>query len=319
MLTTMGKYRHLSRAATAEGHFVIMAIDHRTNLLEQLNQYAPGPLNDAQFMSFKQEVLAALAPHASAVLTDPAYGIGAGITSGVIDGRLGLLAPIEVTDYSLHPSQRALEWIPNWSVQKIKGVGGDGVKLLLPYHPDAENADEKHTAVQQVVEQCSANQIPFFLEPIPYSLDPAQTLRNEERLRITLAMCETFSAMGVDILKLPFPLDHKQSDDPAEWQASCEAVTAACRVPWALLSAGVNYDTFAEQVRVACAAGASGVIVGRAVWAEAVKLQGAEREDFLRRTAVERMDELAGICRTTATPWQEVVELPAAGVDWYEA
>lgn len=318
-MTTVGKFRHLSRTTTENGHFVITAIDHRTNLLEKLNQYVATPLSNEVFTQFKQDVIGTLAPHSSGILTDPAYGIGRGITSGTLSRDIGLLAPIEVTDYDLHPAQRSVEMIPGWSVKKIKLVGGDGVKLLLPYNPGAKNIEEKYDFVRQIVADCATYDIPFFLEPIPYALNPDDTLSNQELLEISINMCETFSAMGVDILKLPFPLDHKQSTNEDEWLSACNTINEACTVPWALLSAGVNFETFLKQSKIACQAGASGVIVGRAVWAEAVELQGDERHDFLLNVAVKRMQELADVCSKYATAWHQHIEKPDTTFNWYES
>lgn len=290
---------------------MVLAIDHRANLLENLNQHAPSPIDDGAFTHFKQQILRSLTPLASAVLTDPAYGIGAGIAGGVI--RDGLLAPLEVTDYSLHPSQRGVNFIPAWSVEKIKRAGGDGVKLLLPYHPD----DEKREVIQQIIDDCARYDIPFYLEPIPYSPDPAQPLDNDTLLAVCVQAAQTYSAMGVDILKMPFPVDVKLEPDENNWLAACQAVDAACSVPWTLLSAGVDYATFARQAEVACRAGASGVIVGRAVWTEAVALQGEARQQFIQTTARERMDSLAAICQQHAQPWQQRTSKPASDIDWY--
>ena len=117
---------------------------------------------------------------------------------------------------------------------------------------------------------------------------------------------------------MQFPVDAAQSDDEGEWRAACAEVDAACSVPWALLSAGVDYTTFARQAQVACEAGASGVIVGRAVWAEAVSLTGAERGDFLWGEGRARMTELAGICAKYGRPWMERVAPPEGGGRWYE-
>jgi tagatose-1,6-bisphosphate aldolase len=316
-MTTMGKYRHLSRCAMPEGTFCMLAIDHRSNLLTSLNKYAPQPLTDAEFTDFKQQVIAALLPDASALLADPGYGFGAGIASRMIAAR-GLLSPIEVTNYDQHPSQREIEFIPGWSVEKIKRVGADGVKLLLPYHPQAANAAHKHTLVQQIVAECTQNDIPFFLEPIAYSLDPAKKLSNAELREVVLESARVFSAMGVDVLKVEFPVDAKQSMDQDEWQDACEALNAACTVPWALLSAGVEYATFAVQARIACEAGACGVIVGRAVWTEAVELQGAARQAFLQGEARRRMNELYEIAAKYGAPWHDRVAAPAHDLNWYQ-
>ena len=54
--------------------------------------------------------------------------------------------------------------------------------------------------------------------------------------------------------------------------------------PWVLLSGGVDDATFERQVEVACHAGASGVLVGRSVWAEAATHAGPARDAFLAGT-----------------------------------
>jgi tagatose-1,6-bisphosphate aldolase len=316
-MTTLGKYRHLAQCSTPAGHFNILAIDHRGNLLDSLNKHAPRPLTDDEFTAFKQHVMRRLLPAASAVLTDPEHGFGPGIASGVIGGQVGLLSPLEVTDYSLHPSRRLTNFIPNWDIAKIKRVGGNGVKLLLYYHPDADIAPQKRDLVQSIVLECQTHDIPFFLEPIAYSLDPKKPLTNAERRKVTVKIARTFGKMGVDVLKLEFPLDAQQESNEAVWQEALEELNAACSVPWALLSAGVDYPTFRRQAELACKAGASGVIVGRAVWAEAVELQGDARDRFLATTARQRMKELADICTRLAKPWREKVPPPEVGAGWY--
>lgn len=316
--TTLGKYRHLGRCSTEAGHFVVLAIDHRENLLRLLNKAASVETTPAAFTAFKASIVDTLRHTASALLIDPAYGIGTGISTGTITGRLGLLSPVEVTDYDAHPSQRDTVFIPGWSVEKIKRVGGDGVKLLLPYHPDGEKAAAHRATVERIVEACARHDIPFFLEPIPYSLDPTTKLPNDELRQVSVENARLFSRMGVDVLKVPFPLDAKQSDDLDEWRAACEELNTACEVPWALLSAGVTFDVFAKQAEIACQAGASGVIVGRAVWAEAVSLQGDDRQAFVTSTALQRMQQLMEICTAHAVPWMQRVKAPAVTTDWYQ-
>jgi tagatose 1,6-diphosphate aldolase len=316
-MTTLGKQRHLSRCTTPNGHFAIIAIDHRGNLRTSLDASAPKPLTDAAFTQFKQDIVAGLLPGASAVLIDPAYGIGPGIHNHLISGEKGLLAPLEVTDYDLHPSEQSMSMIPYWGVGKIKRVGGDGVKLLLPYHPEAANAAEKQALVRQIVDECGHYDIPFFLEPIAYSLDKATPLSDAEVRQIVVEMAALFSTMGVDILKMQFPADAKQNADETAWKAACKELNAASKVPWALLSAGVDFATFAKQAEIACSAGASGVIVGRAVWTEAVQLQGSERQAFIQTTARNRMLQLARICQTHARSVFDDGQSKPIQTDWY--
>jgi tagatose 1,6-diphosphate aldolase len=252
------------------------------------------------------------------VLTDPEHGFRPGIASGVIGGQVGLLSPLEVTDYSLHPSRRLTNFIPNWNVEKIKRVGCNGVKLLLYYHPDAPVAPQKRDLVNAIALECQTHDIPFFLEPIAYSLDPKKPLANAELRRVAVKTARTFSAMGVDMLKLEFPLDVKQETKELVWKEALDELNAVCTVPWALLSAGVDYATFKRQVELACKAGASGVIAGRAIWSDAVELQGDARDRFLATTAAQRMKELASICASSAKSWREKVPAPDAKSGWYE-
>jgi tagatose 1,6-diphosphate aldolase len=309
-MTTAGKYRHLTQCSTPAGHFCILAIDHRGNLWQSLNERASAPLTSREFADFKALVTRNLTPAASAILTDPQYGIFPGIASRAISGQIGILAPLEVTDYNVHPSQRALSYIPDWGVENIKRIGGAGVKLLFYYHPEAPNAVEQRDHIARIIEECGKYEIPFFCEPIAYSLDSAKSLANAELYQVVIESAATFSRMGIDVLKTEFPLDVKQEPDETRWDAALQELNRVCSVPWALLSAGTTYDVFKKQVMAACRAGASGVIVGRAVWTEAVALQGAERENFLATTGRQRMDELAAICAEYARPWHGKVASP---------
>jgi tagatose-1,6-bisphosphate aldolase len=189
---------------------------------------------------------------------------------------------------------------------------------LLTYHPEAVNAQQQQNFAARIIEECALHDIPFFLEPVTYSLDPNIPLDTVELWQIVVEMAGVFSKMGVDILKLQFPVDPAQETDEAVWATACKEIDAACDIPWALLSGGVDFETFARQTRVACAAGASGVMVGRAVWAEATTLQGEKRENFLATTAQQRMLELANICAQHARPWHERVEKPVLTLNWYE-
>lgn len=318
-MTTIGKYRHFTQTTTPAGHFAILAIDHRANLHKSLNETAGATLTNEEFSDFKMCLMEHVLPPASGILCDPASSIGNGIAQRLIGGHQGIIAPLEVTDYDLHPSQRDMNWIPEWSIAKLKRMSGAGVKILLPYHPKSDTAGHKQKIVADIIAQCAEHDIPLYLEPIAHPLNPDETLSNAELLDVVLEMATTFNTMGVDCLKMQFPVDAKQSMDEAEWQSACEQLTSACTVPWALLSAGVTYDVFEKQAKVACQAGASGVIVGRAVWAEAVKLQGDERVNFLKTTAQQRMATLAKICADYATPWYERVEAPDSSWTWYEA
>jgi hypothetical protein len=54
------------------------------------------------------------------------------------------------------------------------------------------------------------------------------------------------------------------------------------------------------------------------VWADAVKLHGAAREDFLGTVARQRMLQLANACANHAADWRLRVSAPPMTLDWYE-
>ena len=123
------------------------------------------------------------------------------------------------------------------------------------------------------------------------------------------------------MLKAEFPYDPGVSDE-GRWREACAELDAATPLPWVLLSGGVDDATFERQVRVACKAGASGVLVGRSVWAEAATLDAAARDAFLVSTGRDRLGRLVELVDDLAAPWRPrwaAARRPEApGPGWYE-
>jgi tagatose 1,6-diphosphate aldolase len=91
---------------------------------------------------------------------------------------------------------------------------------------------------------------------------------------------------GAKVLKLPYP-------GTAE---SCATISATCgSVPWSVLSAGVDHQTFLGQVEIAMANGAAGVIAGRALWKDCVFLDRDATREALITKAVPRLREIQAI------------------------
>jgi tagatose 1,6-diphosphate aldolase len=66
-------------------------------------------------------------------------------------------------------------------------------------------------------------------------------------------------------------------------------------VPWSVLSAGVDHETFLGQVEIAMANGAAGVIAGRALWKDCVFLDRKRQQEALERVAVPRLRQIQDI------------------------
>jgi tagatose-1,6-bisphosphate aldolase len=316
---SIGKLRGLQQCATARGAFSVFALDHRNNLRRALHPEAPDSTTTEEMSAFKQQVIANLAPAASAVLLDPQVGAAQCIAAGGLPGQVGLAVALEATGYTGDPAARQSKILPGWSVAKAKRMGANAIKLLVYYHPDSPTAPEIETLVQQVVDDCTAHDIALFLEPLSYSLDPNQKkVIGAERRRVVVETAQRLVIPGVDVLKAEFPLDIIAEPDEREWSSACAELSAASACPWVLLSASVDHETYLRQVVIACQAGASGVAVGRAVWKEAVSSTGQDRIDFLQGPAYDRMVRITQVCNSLARPWTQFYPAPTVDADWYE-
>jgi tagatose 1,6-diphosphate aldolase len=322
MMTTLsvGKIRGLQQCSTPEGAIAVLALDHRGNLRQALNLSSPESVSAAQLTGFKQQVVGALAPAATAVLLDAEFGAGQCVTSGSLPGKIGLVVSVEATGYTGDPAARHSRLMPDWSVAKAKRMGASAVKLLVYYHPDADTRPEIEALVQQTAQDCREQDLPLFLEPLSYSPDLTQKkLKPAERRRVVIDTARRLTPLGGDVLKAEFPVDYLVDLNEQTWAEACAELSTASCIPWVLLSASAEFDTFLRMVRVACQQGCTGVAVGRAVWQEATSLTGIEREYFLQNVARPRMEQITALCADLARPWGECFSPAVVDSSWYQS
>lgn len=314
-MLTPGRWRGLKMAAAEGDVFTILAFDQRGSYRKML----PGDAAYEQAAAIKQEVVATLSPQVSAVLLDSQYGLAAMMA---MRGSCGLLLALEESGYSGDSTYRRLQFDPEWTVAKIRCTGAAAVKLLAYYHPySGALAEEIEGVIRQVVADCHRYDLPLFLEPLCYSLEADVAKESAEfarqRPELVIETARRLSQTGVDVLKLEAPVDAAFDGDESRWKKTFEAVSAASRVPWVLLSAGVNFDLFARQTEIACHAGASGWLAGRAIWKECVAMSPEQRQHFLKTTAVERTQRLSALAKN-CRPWTDFYTPPASSGEWYK-
>ena len=195
---------------------------------------------------------------------------------------------------------------------------------FLMDHPDAGVVTEEIDAtIARVAGECHLYDMPLFVEPLSYSINADVKADSAEfaadRPRIVRETARRLSQLGIDVLKLEFPVNVAYEPDEKAWQTACEAVSEASAVPWTLLSAGVNFDAYVRQVTIACQSGASGLVGGRAIWKESIALTQQERAAFLMNEGVRRFDQLREIVESSARPWTDFYTPPVYGENWYEA
>jgi tagatose-1,6-bisphosphate aldolase len=317
-----GKIRALQTTSTPEGIFTILAIDHRDSLRVLLSPDRPEDVPSPRLTDLKLDIVRHIAPLASAVLLEPEYSAAQAIVAGVLPGRVGFLSALEEQGYLGDPYARQTTLLNGWSVAKAKRLGANGIKLLLFYHPDAGEATERQEeVVRAVVADCARHDIPLFLEPMAYSPDRNVPLNSAEfaaqRRRIVIETARRLGRLGPDILKIQFPVSAKYENDEAVWQDACAELNDAVGVPWALLSLGDPYDSFKRQLQVACEAGCSGFMVGRALWREVIELEAPERSAILESVVRSRFEELSLIAAEFGCSWQSRYGMPEVTDSWF--
>ena len=312
---TPGKARGLASASTDEGVFTVLAIDHRDSLRVVLAPDDPDSVRAAEITALKLDLLRGLAHAASAVMLEPEYSAAQAIASRALPGRVGFLAAVEAQGYLGDPDAHRTTLLADWGVDKAKRLGASGIKLLVLYHPDGGAVSEaQERTISEVVSDCATHDIPLFLEPLLYERPGAEG----DRRRLVVETVRRLGPLGAEILKVQFPLDTERHHDRAAWRDACAELDDVASVPWALLSGGGSFERFREQLALACEAGASGFMVGRALWGRYVTSPPDDR-DASMDTLRARFAELSAITRRDGRDWAASYRLPAIDERWYQS
>lgn len=306
---TIGKIRGLQEISTSDDLFTILALDQRGSLGKALGVDLDAPGAYTGMRDFKLAVLEALIDDVSASLIDPEYVAAEAVALGTLPGSRGLIVSLEKSGYLGEPVAREQTVIEGWSVRKVKMMGASAAKLFFDYHPQGPTAESQEQLVKTLVEAGREYDLPMLIEPVSYSVQPGVPKNSaafaETRPGVVIETVARIGALNPDVLKIEFPYDANFHDNESDWIRACESISKASPVPWALLSAGVDYDVFKRQVKAACQGGASGFVAGRAIWKEAAGLTGAERTSWLRSIAADRVRELVDIVHRHGRPWRE--------------
>ncbi len=308
MNISIGKLRGLQQLVDSKGIMTMCAIDHRGALKRALNEKNPTAVSYQDMVDFKLDLCQVVAPFASAILLDPEYGAGQAIAAGLLPGHKGLLVSMEKTGYTGDSTARITELLPSWSVKKVKRMGASAVKLLIYFRPDLKDVASKQLdLVARLADQCLEEDIAFLVEPVSYPVEEGGASSGkfaEIKPGLVIETARQITTLPIDVLKAEFPADIKFEQDEEKLLGLCQELNQASRLPWVLLSAGVDFDSFKKQVEIACKAGASGFLAGRALWQEGAPIRSRrERMNFFQNTAAPRLKELAEIADNYGKPW----------------
>jgi len=293
-----------------------------------IDEEHPEEVNYEEMIKHKLELCSSLAKYASAVLLDPIFGAAQCISRSALPNNTGLLVSIEASGYGGERGYRITKLLDGWSVEKIKRMGASAVKILVYYRTNLkELASKQLNTVNMVAMDCIKYDLPFLVEPMSYPIgnetnNPQQFANVKEQLVIKSA--GEITALPIDVLKSEFPADLHYNKDESELINLCQQLDMSSQVPWVVLSAGVDFKLFCQEVEIACRAGASGFLGGRAIWQEAMDIDDAqERVQYISTVGVDRLKRLTEIANKYAVPWYKkfgvtVQELAPTSRRWYQ-
>jgi len=293
---TTGQIRALDELAGPDGLIVGAAADHRDSLHRTLA--ARGiELDHDGVVELKLRILRALAPCATMVLIDVEHGAERALAEGVVPGDTGVAIPLEAQGYGgLHEIAQT-ELLGDVDPARVRRLGGCAAKLLLPYRIDeADQAARQDAVVEGVARACREAGVALVLEPVAYAR-PGETRAGAERFgELVVDGARRLAAFGPTVLKVQHPGS----------RAACMAMDEACgSIPWVLLGGGEPPEVLLAQVEDACRAGASGAIVGRTLFDEAVTADPAAAERALQEVSLPLLERLSGVVQEYGRPWRQ--------------
>jgi tagatose-1,6-bisphosphate aldolase len=290
--------RTLDALAGPDGVVCGAAADHRDALRAVLEKRGL-ELRDDEVGALKARVAGALAPAATMILLDVELGAPAAIAGGTLPGTTALVVPLELGGYGDVARVEETQLMPGWSPEAARHLGAAACKLLLPYRADVpEQAVRQEAVVARCAAACRSAGTVLVLEPIVYRR-PGEELAGERFGELVVEGARRLAALDPGLLKLQHP----------GGGGACRELDAACGpgTPWVLLGGGAEEEALHAQLEEACAAGASGFIVGRTLWGDALVHDPAEQERALQERAVPRLERISALARRLATPWRQRV------------
>lgn len=309
---TPGKLRGLQRISNPNGTLTMLALDQNSSMITMATEALQDKGEDRQptydeIVEAKLDLCRNMSPAASGLLIDAFYGAWPAVASCALPPEVGLLVRVEMSGAPKNAAGGYLGKIePGWSVEKIKLMGGDAVKLLAQFEPGEHGSAEHQMAfIQHIYEECQKYDLLFLLEPItfPYGGQTKDDASYLDRKADSVIETARQISQFCDIYKAEFPGTLGRESEE-KLKDNLRALSQESHKPWVLLSAGVDYPHYKTQVELAMESGCSGVLGGRAFWKEYFLQGDAEaRTQFARGEARQRVEEVDKIVQEKATPW----------------
>ncbi|QEW04368.1 tagatose-bisphosphate aldolase [Microbacterium lushaniae] len=284
---TTAERRGMQVISTAAGNMLIVAADQRNGMKAAILDAPEGSsaITKAELAEVKADLVRHLANHAPAILLDPEVALPAIVDDGVLARDTALVVGLDASGFEEVDGLRYTKHVDGVTPATVRALGGDAAKMLWYTRPDRQDAGSRVAhEIRELVAACEAEGVLLIVELLTYQL-PGES--DEEYAASFASLVAGGAALavacGAKVLKLQYP-------GSAE---ACAAVTDAAQgVPWAVLSAGVDHETFINQVRTAMSGGAAGAMAGRSLWKDSLSISADTRAHLLTERALVRLREL---------------------------
>lgn len=287
MSTTTKATPSLSVLARPSGGFAMLALDQREAMRAMFAQHQQAPVPDEQVADFKIAATQILSSHASAVLIDRQFALDRALDEAAVSPGTALIAAAD----SLLPGDGEL--VADSDIDEAvdpayyRGRGVVALKLLVIYRPDGDPR-RRLALVDRFVGRCQDAGLLSIIEPVSRAPHDGRAWDWNDGV---LAAARELGSRGAVLYKAEVPYHGEASD--GEVSSHCQIISAAVRSPWVVLSSGVAEVAFPRAVELACRAGASGFLAGRAVWSSCIGQPDESRA--LREQAAPRLRALAEV------------------------
>ncbi|MEV8268673.1 hypothetical protein [Microbacterium sp. NPDC076911] len=280
--------RGLQSICTPDGNMLIVAADQRNGMKAAIKDAPQGSdaISREELAEVKADLVRHLANNAPAILLDPEVALPAIVDAGVLARNTALVVGLDASGFATEDGLKYTRYVDGVTPRTVRDFGGTVAKMLFYTRPDRQGESSRVAQeIRDLVTACEAEGVLLIVELLTYQL--ADETAEEYAVAFSQLVIDGAAlavACGAKILKLQYP-------GSAE---ACAAVTDVAQgVPWAVLSAGVDHETFIGQVSTAVAHGAAGAMAGRSLWKDSLSINAATREELLTGRALPRLRELA--------------------------
>ena len=293
---TTAERRGYQQICSDNGYMMVVACDQRGGMRKLLadTPEAQAAIGVDILGQTKADITKFLANKATCVLLDATCAVPAVVDDGVLARDTGLLIGLDDSGWDIDENgYRKSILTAGITARRVRELGGTGAKLMVYLRPDLPEANAYNV---QIIRDCvadfAAEDLLLVVEILTYQVDGESDADYKAAFPDLIVGCARMALeLGSKVLKLPYPGTPE----------ACAEITALCQgVPWAVLSAGVDHETFVTQVQTAMDNGASGVIAGRSLWKDCISLDRKVSEERLEKIASARLAEIFTILNAHA-------------------